>query len=136
MRTAWAGTTASQGPACGSSKLNQRARNEPRRRLLRDEGHLITYDARGESEYTLAPVTDIDKELAAYDQMRPDLEAHHMGEWVLVRGSELVSTYSSFEDAAKDAVTRFGRGPYLIRQVGAPAINLSASVAYFQHGSD
>ena len=98
--------------------------------------NLVRYVTTAEEEYTLAPVTDIDKELAAYEQMRSDLEAHHMGEWVVIHGAELVSTHSSFDDAAKDAVAKFGRGPYLIRQVGAPAITMPASVAYFQHGSD
>ena len=76
----------------------------------------------------------LDKELAAYEQMRQDLEAHHMGEWVVVHNETLVSTYESFENAAKDAVARFGRGPYLIKQVGAPSITLPASVMYVPVG--
>lgn len=87
-------------------------------------------------EYTLAAVADIDNELAAYEQMRPELEARHMGEWVLIRGSELVGMFESFEIAANEAVKKFGRGPYLIRQVGAAAVTMPASVAYFQYGSD
>jgi hypothetical protein len=75
-------------------------------------------------------VAGIDKELAAYENMRPDLEAHKMGKWIVVHDEKLVATYDSFDDAAKDAVARFGRGPYLIRQVGAPPITLPASVMY------
>ena len=45
-------------------------------------------------------------------------------------GQELIGNYASFEDAAQDAVAKFGRGPYLIRQVGAASVTLPASVMY------
>lgn len=73
---------------------------------------------------------DIDNELAAYDAMRNDLEAHHMGKWVLIHDGALVAVYETFEATANDAVSKFGRGPYLIRQVGAPPIVLPASVMF------
>ena len=72
----------------------------------------------------------LDNELAAYDAMRNDLEAHHMGKWIIVHGGELVNIYDTFDAAAIDAVAKFGRGPYLIRQVGAPPVVLPASVMY------
>jgi hypothetical protein len=86
-----------------------------------------------ESEYWLKEdcmQDTIDNEIAAYEMMREDLEAHHMGEWIVMRDSKVIGTYASFENAANDAVTRFGRGPYLIRQIGAPPITLPASVMY------
>lgn len=73
---------------------------------------------------------DIDAEITAYEERQDDLEAHHMGEWVVMKDGQLVGTFDSFEKAASIAVTRFGRGPYLIRQVGAPPITLPASVMY------
>jgi len=76
-------------------------------------------------------MADIDTEIAAYDKLRADLEANHMGKWVLVRDEKLEGMYDSFDAAAVDAVRRFGRGPYLIRQVGAPPITLPASVLFF-----
>jgi hypothetical protein len=76
-------------------------------------------------------MADLDTELAVYEGMRGDLEAHHMGAWVLVHNQQLVATYDSFESAAKDAVAKFGRGPHLIRQIGAPPLVLPASVMYF-----
>jgi hypothetical protein len=73
---------------------------------------------------------EIDKDIAAYDTMRNYLEAHHMGKWVLLYDCKMVEIYDSFERAAEDAVRRFGSGPYLIRQIGAPPIALPASVMY------
>ena len=69
-------------------------------------------------------------EIAAYERMRDTLETDHLNEWIVVHGEKLVGTYDSFEAAAEDAVERFGRGPYLIRRVGAPPVTLPASVLY------
>ena len=73
-------------------------------------------------------MTTLSSQIAAYEEMRDLLEIDHFGRWVVFYGGELVDTYESFEDAAEDAVRRFGRGPYLIRQVGAPPVRLPASV--------
>jgi hypothetical protein len=73
---------------------------------------------------------DLDRDIAAYEARRAELEAQNTGKWVVFHASEMVSLYDSFELAAEDAVRRFGRGPYLIRQIGAPPITLPASVMY------
>ena len=75
----------------------------------------------------------IDNELAAFETLKPELEAHQMGKWVLIYGGQLIAVHETFESAAIDASAKFGRGPYLIRQVGAPPVTLPASVAYFQY---
>ena len=73
---------------------------------------------------------DIDTEIEAYERIRPDLEVQHTGKWVLVHDGQLINTFNDFEAAASEAVRSFGRGPYLIRQVGAPPVTLPASVMY------
>ena len=75
-------------------------------------------------------VSGLHTEIRAYDGMRDYLESDFFGKWVMVRDEELVGAYETFEDAAEVAIQRFGRGPYLIRQVGAPPITLPASVLY------
>lgn len=76
-------------------------------------------------------MTSLKKQMEAYERMRNDLELEHFGEWVVLYDEELIGTYESFEQAAEDAVRRFGRGPYLIRQIGtAPRLTLPASVQY------
>jgi len=75
-------------------------------------------------------MTTLNDEIAAYEQMRGVLETGHFGRWVVIRNRELAGTYDDFQDAAKDAVERFGRGPYLIRKVGEGPISLPASVMY------
>jgi hypothetical protein len=75
-------------------------------------------------------MADLDREIAAYEHMKQDLESHCMGQWVLLHDEKLVNVYDSFEEAAEYAVQQFGRGPFLIRQVGAPPVTLPASVMY------
>jgi hypothetical protein len=53
-----------------------------------------------------------------------------MGKWVVFKGAALVAIYDTFEVAAEDAVSRFGRGPYLIRQIGAAPIVIPVSLMY------
>jgi len=74
--------------------------------------------------------TTINEEIAAYESLRQKLEAEHMGKWALIQNRELVSVLDSFEAVAEEAVKKFGRGPYLIRQIGAPPMTLPASVMY------
>jgi hypothetical protein len=73
---------------------------------------------------------DINEDIAAFEAMRQKLESDHMGQWVLIHGRELVSIFDTFEAAAEAAVEQFGRGPYLIRQIGAPPVVLPASIMY------
>lgn len=76
---------------------------------------------------TTANVRD---DIAAYDEIRSELEASQLGRWVVFFDRDHVGTFDSFDEAAQFAVIKYGRGPYLIRQVGAPSVTMPASVAY------
>lgn len=79
-------------------------------------------------------MTTLVDEIAAYESFRSDLELEHLGKWAVVHGRSLIGVFDDFQAAAVEAVRRFGRGPYLIRQVGAPTASLPASVVYgLQH---
>jgi hypothetical protein len=69
----------------------------------------------------------LDREIAAYDKMLPELESKHFGKWVVFKDDNFIGAFDRFEPAANEAVRRFGRGPFLIRQVGEPPIVLSAA---------
>ena len=69
----------------------------------------------------------LSNEIAAYEEMHDVLEVDHFGEWVVIYDKQLVGTYDDFQAAAEEAVRLFGRGPYLIRQVGASPMKLPAS---------
>lgn len=72
----------------------------------------------------------LEREIAAFEAQRQDLEQHHMGKFVVFKDGTLMGAYDSMDAAAAFAVKKFGRGPYLIRQVGAPDAHLPASVLY------
>ncbi len=71
-------------------------------------------------------MSELDQELRTYASMKVDLEEHHMGKWVVIHDGELVDAFDTLDAAATEAVRRFGRGLYLIRQVGALAVSLPA----------
>lgn len=75
-------------------------------------------------------MTTLSEEIAAYESMQRSLEMDYFGKWVVFHNKNLSGVYDSFESAAADAVRRFGRGPYLIREVGAGPVRLPASVLY------
>ena len=73
----------------------------------------------------------LELEIEAYNKMRDELEKEHMGKWVLFHNQQLAGVFDDSSMAAEEAVRSFGRGPYLIRQVGAPLVTLPASVLFF-----
>ena len=75
-------------------------------------------------------MSPIEDDIEAFKEMRAKLEAEHMGRWVLIYQRNLVRVYDSFDEALQDAGQQFGKGPYLIRRVGAPPMVLPASVMY------
>lgn len=75
-------------------------------------------------------MADLLKDIAAYEAMQTELEVKQFGKWVILHDEKLIGAYDTFEAAAENAVKRFGRGPYLIRRVGAPPPTLPASVLY------
>jgi hypothetical protein len=72
----------------------------------------------------------LDDEIAAYQTMKPDLEAHHFGKWAVIKHGALVGAFTDFQDAAAEAVRRFGRGPYLIREIGSPPVVVRAPMVF------
>lgn len=69
-------------------------------------------------------------EMKTFDARRADLERTYFGKFVVIKGDEVIGAWDTLSAAADEAVRRFGRGPYLIRQVGAPPVTLPASVLF------
>jgi hypothetical protein len=66
---------------------------------------------------------------------RAVIEASPTGQWMLIRGSDLVGTFDSFDDAAERAVQEFGAGSYLVRTGAAPTVTLPSSVVLQGNGA-
>ena len=73
-------------------------------------------------------VATLDDNIAAYENMRAQLESDYWDRWVVFYNGEMVGDYEDSQECAAETVKRFGRGPYLIRQVGATHSRLPSSV--------
>ena len=75
--------------------------------------------------------TYLERQKASYNRMRPELEHEHLWKWVVFHEEELAGVFGGFEAAAEEAVSKFGRGPFMIKQIGASEeITLPASLMY------
>lgn len=71
------------------------------------------------------------KEIETFDAMKDKLLADYLGKYVLIHDSSFVGSYDTFDTAAREAISQFGNGPYLIREVtDRPPMTMPASVAF------
>ena len=75
-------------------------------------------------------MAEIDIEIAAYERNRESMEKDYFGKWVVFHDEKFIGAFDDFQDAAQTAVERFGRGPYLIKQVGEPPRLVPMPVVY------
>ena len=71
------------------------------------------------------PSPALQREIEAYEKMRADLEAKYWQKWVVIHNGQFVDAYDDSDTAAVDAVRRFGREVFLVRQVGPPVSEAS-----------
>ncbi len=72
----------------------------------------------------------LDTEIAFYESKLGEFEQYYINKFVVIHGSEFIGAFDTFENAAIEAVRRFGRGPYLIRKVGGPPPSIPLSWLY------
>ena len=75
-------------------------------------------------------MSTLEQEILAYDRMREELEEKYFNRWVVVRNGKVACHYDRPEECLQFATEKFGRGPYLIRQVGAPPESLPVSALF------
>ena len=63
----------------------------------------------------------LEREIAAYEGRKADLDANHKGMWVVFHHDDFIGSYETLDEAAVAAAEQFGLGPYLIRQVATQA---------------
>jgi hypothetical protein len=74
-------------------------------------------------------MTSLKPDIVAFERMKAELEANHLHARVLFHDAAFVGAFPDFE-AATVAVERFDTGPYLIRQVGAGAVQLPGGMVF------
>ena len=75
-------------------------------------------------------IASLEENIKAYEAQREKLEEYYKGKYVIFYNREKIDSFDSFDAAAREAVRRFGRGPYLIRKVGQEKIHLPSSVMF------
>ena len=58
----------------------------------------------------------LEKELETYKKKLPELKQDE-GKFVLIKGEEVIDTFTSYEDAIKEAYKRFKLEPFLVKQI-------------------
>lgn len=74
----------------------------------------------------MAPLAALAAERAAFRSHLPELAREHDGEFVLIKGGEIIGTFDHHETALREGYRKFGIVPFLVRQVAAfePAVYL------------
>jgi hypothetical protein len=75
-------------------------------------------------------MSELQRDIEAYEREQAQLEGTSMGKWVLFHDATRICIVDTFDEAAQKAVTEFGDGPYLIRRIGTSGLTLPASVMY------
>lgn len=60
----------------------------------------------------------LETELATYKSKLPELKGSE-GKFVLIRGTTLIGTFTSYEDAIKEGYAQFKLEPFLVKQIQA-----------------
>jgi hypothetical protein len=60
----------------------------------------------------------LEKELETYKSKLPELKGNE-GKFVLIHGTNVVDTFTSYEDAIKEGYARFKLEPFLVKQIQA-----------------
>lgn len=58
----------------------------------------------------------LEKELETYKAKLPEFKGSE-GKFVLIKGDEVVGTFSSYEDAIKEGYAKFKLEPFLVKQI-------------------
>ena len=59
----------------------------------------------------------LETEHRVFDKHRDELARHHEGQFVLVKGDELVGRFSTFDEAYAQGLTQFGLQLFLVKRI-------------------
>ena len=60
---------------------------------------------------------ELEKELAYFLSVKEELLIHHKNQFALIKDKQLISTYTTWEEAFEDAVKKLGNTLFLIKRV-------------------
>ena len=72
------------------------------------------------------------RELATFERLREQLVGEALNKFALINGDDFVAAYDSENDAVNEGYRRFGREPFLVKQISSvdkPANFVSSLIA-------
>ncbi len=76
-------------------------------------------------------VASLKENIKSYETSLTEMKKHYMGKFVVFYDGKFIESFDTADSAGKAAIERYGGGPYLIRQVGAPtSYRMPTSVMY------
>jgi len=76
-------------------------------------------------------VATLEDNIKAYESKLSEMELHYLGKVVVFYDGEFIESFDNFNNAGEFATKTYGRGPYLIREVGAPtSYRMPTSIMY------
>lgn len=57
------------------------------------------------------------QEYQTYKARREELLLKHEGKFVLIKGNQMIDLFTSYEDALKEGLKKFGNTPFLVKQI-------------------
>ncbi len=67
----------------------------------------------------------LDKELAFYDAHVEEWKQQHAGQFVVIRGEEVLGFFATENDALSAGAGEYGAVPFLVRGVGEPVLHVN-----------
>lgn len=59
----------------------------------------------------------LSKEIKTFNENKEVLLREKVGKFVLIKGSEIIDTYDSQNDAIKVGIDKFGNAPFLVKKI-------------------
>jgi len=59
----------------------------------------------------------LEKEIRFFNKIKGDLLKTYKGKIALIKNEQLVNTFTTFEEAYREGVKRFGKEPFLIKPI-------------------
>ncbi len=59
----------------------------------------------------------LSKEIETYEKHKNELLKEHRGEYVLIKGDQIINIFESQKDAIKIGIEKFGNSPFLVKKI-------------------
>ena len=85
-----------------------------------ERAHRVLTDPGEEDRSPEVALAAIAEEIAAYRNHLPQLLREQAGRFVLIKGADILGTFSDRSAALREGYARFGVVPFLVRQIADP----------------